>query len=386
MIKLTNVRPVTADGILEATAVYLDGEKIKAVGEKGLSFDVEIDGGGRYLAPGFIDTHVHGGGNADFMDGGVAPMVQAAKAHLAHGTTTIYPTTLSASPADLLQAIDDFKALKENRANEILPNLPGMHFEGPYFAVSQCGAQPPHLITPPIEKDYTEMLARAEGLIKKWSFAPELPGALSFCDDLVKAGVMPCIGHTEATFEDVKAAYEHGAKSLTHFYSSMSTITRRDGYRIAGVVEAGYLLDGLLIEIIADGHHLPRPILQMILKLIDNKRITPVTDAMRGASMPEGPSVLGKDWPCIIEGGVAKMPDRKSFAGSVATADRLLKTLVEIAGLSLPKASAMLSANPARAMGLEGKGILAEGYDADLVLLDNDLSVNSVFVMGKKAL
>ncbi len=385
MIEIKNIRPITDGEIKSPTSLYLCGEKIVALGgREDLTPDTVIDGEGAYLAPGFIDTHVHGGGGSDFMDGGVPPMIAAAKMHLRHGTTTLYPTPLSAEIPALLGAIESFRVLQENTDKEGLPNLAGLHLEGPYFAVSQCGAQPPHLITAPKEADYRKILERGKGLIKKWSFAPELPGALPFCDALVEAGVMPSIGHTDASFREVEAAVRHGARCLTHFYSSMSTITRKDGYRLAGVVEAGYLLDELYVEVIADGHHLPTPLLQMVLKLIDHRRILPVSDAMRGAGMPEGPSLLGRDQPCIIEGGVAKMPDRKSFAGSVATADRLLRTLVKEGGVPLPAATAMLTENPAAAMGLTKKGRLAVGYDADLVLLDTELSVTGVFVRGKK--
>jgi len=202
----------------------------------------------------------------------------------------------------------------------------------------------------------------------------------------VKHGVVPCIGHSDATYEDVLRAYEHGAVCLTHFYSAMSTITRRDGYRIPGVVEAGYLIDGLHLEVIADGSHIPPTLLSMICKLKGMDNILLVTDAMRGADMPVGPSLLGRKGEglaCIIEDGIAKLPDRTAFAGSVATADRLVRTMVQKVGLPLPEAVAMMTFHPAKLLGPTHKGSIDIGYDADLVFFDENIVPKTVMVSGQ---
>ncbi len=381
MLKIKNGKLVR--DWIEPKNIYLEGGTIFAVTEDDLPAERELDAGGLYVSAGFIDTHVHGGGGADFMDGGTDPMRTAAATHLRHGTTSLCPTTCACPHHNLLAFVRHYKTLLPESGKGNLPNFIGLHLEGPFFSPGQVGAQPPEWVYPPRPAEYNEILAEAEGTILKWSYAPELPGSTEFCDTLVRHGILPCIGHTDATYDDVLRAYEHGARCLTHFYSSMSTITRRLGYRIPGVVEAGYLIDGLWAEIIADGSHLPPDLLQMICKLKGTGRMLLVTDAMRGATMPEGPSTLGANRPCIIEDGIAKVPDRSCFAGSVATADRLVRTMVKKAGCDLPTAVRMMTENPATLLGLSHKGKLLPGYDADLVLFDDDIRVQTVIVGGR---
>ena len=379
MIKITNARAVL-DHTVESTNIYIDGGKIACLTAADLPADSVIDAGGRYVAPGFIDTHVHGAGGVEFM-GTPDDYRLAASLHLSHGTTTILPTTMAASFDSLCAAIDSYKAVADEAGTGRLPNMPGMHLEGPYFSPAQAGAQPPEFIYPPRPQEYRELLARAEGGILKWSFAPELEGSAEFCDTLVSNGVFPCIGHTNATYEDVQLAFNHGARCLTHFYSSMSTITRRSGFRVAGVIEMGYLLEEMWVELIADGCHVPSPILEMVLKLKNNGRIMAITDAIGEALLPEGaPPVQPYH---VIEDGVCKMADRTCFAGSICTTDRIVKTLATIGGLDLPSAVRMMTKNPATFLGLRGKGSLLAGYDADLVFFGDDIAVDTVMVGGR---
>ncbi len=383
MLKITNGKIIGKE--ITGGNIYIENGTISAITEDNLPFDHEIDAGGNYVSPGFIDTHVHGGGNADFMDDGIEPMRIAAQTHLKHGTTSICPTTLSCAFDTLKQTVIDYKALTLESGKNGLPNFVGLHMEGPNFALSQAGAQPPSYIYPPKPEEYEEILAMGEGHIAKWSLAPELEGSERFIKALVKHGVVASLGHTEADYETVRRAYESGASCLTHFYSGMSTITRRDGYRILGTVEAGYLIDGLQLEIIADGSHLPPELLKMIIKLAGKDRLMLVTDAMRGADMPEGPSHLGRygeGLPCIIEDGIAKVLDRSCFAGSVATTDRLVRTMVQKAGCTFPEAIAMMCEHPAKLLGLKKKGKLEAGFDADIVIFDDNVNIKNVIVGG----
>lgn len=385
MLKITNGLLVMEDSVAKKN-LYIENGKIVAITTEDLPSDSVYDACGMYVAPGFIDTHVHGGGNADFMDGGLEPMKQVAAAHLRHGTTSICPTTLTSSFSTLKQTVLDYQLLAKGSGVNGMPNFLGLHMEGPYLAPSQAGAQPPQYIYPPKEEEYEELLGLGDGLIRKWTFAPELPGSLKFCDALVRNGVIPCIGHTDATMEQVRLAADHGATCLTHFYSSMSTITRKDGYRIPGVVEAGYLLNDLQLEVIADGSHLPPALLTMIWRFCGRDRMILVTDAMRGADMPEGPSLLGRigeGLPCIVEDGIAKLLDRTAFAGSVATADRLVRTMIQKVGCTVPQAVYMMTRQPAKLLNLTGKGSLEIGFDADIVVFDPDVTVKSVMVNGK---
>jgi len=338
---------------------------------------------GLYLAPGFIDIHCHGGGGNDFMDETPQAMEQAAQFHLRHGATTIFPTTCAGSDANLLRAIENFRHVRKLHNN--MPYMPGLHLEGPYFNKEQAGAQNPAHIRNPAPEHYNRIMEAADGCIRRWSVAPELEGALEMARTLAPRGIVFSIAHSNAVYDEVLAAADAGFTHVTHFYSAMSAITRRQGYRLLGVTESAYLLDRLSVEIIADGLHLPPELLRLIVKCKDNSKICLVSDSMRGAGMNDGPSVLGgidEGIPVIIEDGIAKLPDRTAFAGSVATADRLVRIMVRNAGLSIGQAVNMITKNPARIMGIINKGALETGKDADLVLFDEDIKIKRVFVNG----
>ena len=379
MLRIKNARAVLSDRI-ENTDVYVKDGRIAAITSEELPADEVIDARGRYVAPGFIDTHVHGAGGADFM-GTPDEYRKVGSLHLSHGTTTLLPTTMAASFEAIASAIESYKAVKDEAGKGNLPNMPGMHLEGPYFSIAQAGAQPPEFIYPPRPEEYRELIARGEGAIRKWSFAPEHPGTAEFCDTLVASGIVPSIAHTDGTIEDVELAMAHGTRCLTHFYSSMTTVTRRSGFRVPGVIEAGYLYDDLHVEVIGDGCHLPEHLLKLILKVKTPDRIMLVTDAIAEAFLPEGVELPGSRH--IIEDGVSKMPDRTCFAGSIASSDRIVRTMVKVAGCDIPTAVRMMTKNPAEFMGLAGKGTLAVGYDADLVFFGDDIVVDTVLVGGR---
>lgn len=344
----------------------------------------EVDLHGSYLSPGFVDTHTHGAGGSDFMDGTVQAVVTAAQMHLKHGTTTLCPTSMASSDADLFAFLDCFAEAKALRRH--MPNLPGVHLEGPYFSPAQAGAQPPECMREPYPDHCLRILEHARGNILRWSCAPEVPGVLELGDELKRRGILACIAHTDADLALVEQAMQHGFTHLTHFYSGMSMLKRVNGRRVLGVVEAGYLYDGLTLEIIADGVHLPPELLRLIVKCKPLDKISLVTDSMRAAGMPDGPSVLGSlksGVPVIVEEGVAKMPDRQAFAGSVATADRLVRVMVQQAGVPLADAIQMMTQNPAMLIGIgEKTGSIAAGKAADLVVFDEDITIQRVYVNG----
>ena len=379
MIKIKNGKVIT-DKIIDAN-VYIKDGKIFAVTNEELPFDEEIDAGGLYVSPGFVDTHCHGGGNHDFMDGSVEAAKGAMKAHLKHGTTTMLPTTLSESTEAIMEAIGNVKqAISED---EDLPHVPGVHLEGPYFAPSQAGAQDPRYIVPPVKEDYTKIVETYGNFIKKYAFAPELPGADEFCRYITSKGIIASAGHTECTYDDMQKMSECGLTMVTHLYSAMSTIVRKGGFRILGTIEATYLMDNIYAEVIADGLHVPPELLRFIYKFKGPDKMCLITDSMRGADMPEGMSKIGslkKGQDCIIEDGIAKMPDRSCFAGSVATTDRLVRVFYKKAGVPLEDAVRMASTTPAIAHGFEGIGAIKEGYDADLLFFDDDINIKKVII------
>ena len=379
---IVNGKIILPDGICSGVLV-MDGGTIKGVVDNVPPGSEVIDAEGDYVSPGFIDMHTHGAGGADFMDGTVGAYLTAARTHAMHGTTLLYPTTLTSTDEDLYDSFETYrKAVAENRDGAAFG---GMHLEGPYFSPLFAGAQDPRWLRCPKREEYMEILERCTDLAR-WSFAPELDGASEFAAELMKRGIVASIGHTNATFGECDAAFRAGARLMTHFYSCMSTVSRRNAFRFAGTVEYGYWQDGMDVEIIADGIHVPEDLLKLLLKIKGVGKVSLVTDSMRAAGMPEGKSILGGlagGQEVIVEDGVAKLMDRSAFAGSVATADRLVSTMVKTAGCGISDAVRMLTANPAGVMGvLDRKGTIAPGKDADVVIFDEDINVRRTIING----
>ena len=353
-------------------------------GEVNLQGAEVIDAGGNYIAPGFIDLHTHGAGNHDFMDATMEAYLGAAEMHAKHGTTYLLPTTLTSTNEGLYDTFKLFrKAQKENKKGAILG---GLHLEGPYFAFNQKGAQDPRYLRDPDPKEYMEILEKGGDIIKRWSLAPELPGALEFAKELTKRGIMLSMAHTDATFEETMVAYEYGFRHITHFYSCTASITRRNAFRYAGIVEAGYYHDGIVLEVISDGIHVPQSLMKLLYKVKGAHNLMLCTDSMRAAGMGDGDSILGslKDGQrVLVEDGVAKLPDRTAFAGSVATADRCVRTFRDLAEIPLTEAVRMMTENPARVLGIDDrKGSLIAGKDADIVIFDNNINIKHTIIQG----
>lgn len=385
-IKIINGNIITENEIISHGSILIEEGKIIAV-EKGNiegSDCTEIDATGKYVSPGFIDIHVHGGGGYDFMDESEEAFLNVAKLHAQYGTTSLLATTLTATKEGILNTLDIYN--KVHQAPNEGAQLLGIHLEGPYFSMNQRGAQDPQFIRDPDPMEYMEILERSPH-IKRWSIAPEKKGAIELGKILSKKGIIASMAHTDAIYEEAKEAYENGFSLLTHFYSAMSGVVRKNAQRYAGVIEAGYLHDELDVEIIADGIHLPSPLLKLIYKIKGPDHIALITDAMRGAAMPDGTYKLGNrstGTDVLVEEGVAKLSDKSAFAGSTATANRLIRTMMAMADVSLVNAVKMLSTTPARIMKLNDRiGSIKKGMDADLIIFNNELEINRTISKGK---
>lgn len=346
--------------------------------------DEVIDAQQNYLSAGFVDIHTHGGGGHDFMDGTVEAYLGAAETHAKFGTTSILPTTLTSTTEELMETFAVYKqAVKENAKGA---KFIGLHLEGPYFAYNQRGAQDPKYLRNPKPEEYNRILEASKDIVR-WSLAPELDGAPEFGRVLTQNNILPSIAHSDAIYEEVVEAFNAGYTHITHLYSGMSSITRRNAFRYAGVVEAAYLIDDMTVEVIADGVHLPKSLLQFAYKFKGSDRMALCTDSMRGAGMPDGESILGskeKGQKVIIEDGVAKLLDRSAFAGSVATTDRLVRTMTKLAEVSLVESVKMMTLTPARIMNIDDrKGSIKVGKDADLVIFDEDINIIYTIIDGK---
>ncbi len=387
MTEIINGR-VIRNGRIESDSVYFADGKILSRYEahrRGTP-DRVIDAGGCYVSAGFIDLHVHGGGGYDFLDGTEEAFAGAAAFHAKHGTTAMCPTATSGPFDEMLKMFEAYRTVKEN--NTTGSDFIGMHMEGPYFALSQKGAQDPRFVRDPDPEEYERLLA-ATNDIARWSIAPERDRGYRFARVLSERGIWLSAAHTDADCRQMQEAAEHGYRHMTHFYSCMKGIERINGMRIAGAVEAAYLDDEITVEIIADGMHLPPEVLQLVYKFKGPDRTALITDAMRGAGAPDGTkSVLGSltsGMDVYVDRGVAWLPDGQAFAGSVATTDRLVRTVVS-AGIPLTDAVKMASETPARLLGCTSKGTLDNGKDADILIFDDDIRMQQVFIRGREIL
>ncbi|CAM3903781.1 N-acetylglucosamine-6-phosphate deacetylase [Aquirufa aurantiipilula] len=377
---------ILQDKILDDACVLVENGKIIEVSARDIDIPgaIEINAHGHYISPGFIDIHIHGGGGHDFMDGTVEAFLEIAKTHARYGTTAMLPTTLTSEKEDLILTLEAYQ--KANLLNTEGASFIGLHLEGPYFALSQRGAQDPKYIRNPDPEEYQFILENYD-CIKRWSAAPELPGAIEFGDYVSSKGVLVALAHTDAIYEEVEKAFDHGYSLATHFYSAMSGVTRKNAFRYAGAVEAGYLIDDMDVEIIADGVHLPSALLRLVYKIKGAKKTALITDAMRAAGLATENSILGhkdKGLAVIVEDGVAKLPDRSAFAGSVATTDRLVRTMLQKTDAPLLEIIQMISDVPARIMKIDHqKGSLTKGKDADILIFDQDINIQMTMVNGR---
>ena len=379
MIKIKSDRIIKGGGIFDGF-IAVDGGKIKSVTSKDFPADEFYDLTGKYVSPGFIDIHTHGAGGHPFLDGTADDVIDGCNFMLAHGTTTVLPTVSAAPFKRMKNAVVNIKTAMEDART--LPNIVGAHLEGPYLSKNQCGAQCTDFITPPSERDYKSIIDEYGKYIARWTYAPENDEGGAFCKYVTSRGIIASAGHTDAKYADMKVAMENGCDLVTHLYSCTSTVTRSGGFRSLGVIETAFLSDELFVEIIADGKHLPPELIKMIVKIKGADKVALITDSLEIAGTDIKSGEMGGT-KFLVEDGVCKLYDRSAFAGSVATTDRLVRVVTEECGYDLPTAIKMMCETPAKILGLR-KGVIAEGFDADIVAFDEKINISSVFVGGRK--
>lgn len=386
-----NVRAFITDGTVvtcdeqKKTTVVINNGKIEDCDYRG-----EIPEGAKiisakdmYVAPGIVDVHMHGGGGYDFMDATEEAFSEIANMHSRHGITSIMPSTVACS----LEAFEKLCGLYRKSSGNIKNvNFLGLHLEGPYIAYAMKGAQNPAYIRNPEKKEIDYLLDSFGDIIKMCTAAPEIEGIEYMAKEMRKRNITLSSGHSDGCFADMEKAIEYGFNHITHLYSNTPGVRKINQVVHAGILEAAYYFDELNIELIGDGKHVAKETLRLALKIKGADRINITTDAMRAAGTNVSESYLGEIKPenrVIVEDGVAKLPDRSFFAGSIATGDVMVKWLVNTCGVSLTDAFKMLSSNPAKLAGAgELKGSIEKGKDADIILLDKNLDVKKV-IIGK---
>ena len=387
-IRIENVTRITPTGLVPHSAIDAENGIITAV------YDAPppapdagmlcTDGAGLYAVPGFVDIHLHGGGGVEFMNATPEQIRAGCAAHARHGATTLLPTTLAAPPELTLSMIRAVRAAQQITAE---CTIAGVHLEGPFLSPAQSGAQSPDALALPAPGLWNRLLDEWPEGVRMMGAAPELPGAMALGEALRARGITATIAHAEADYNTCMDAAAHGFTDITHIYSGCSMVHRKNGYRFGGVVEAGLLEDAFTVQVIADGKHLPPELLRLIYKCKGADKISLITDALfaAGSDIPDGATLRqANGMETVLEDGVMKLPDRQAFAGSVATMDRLVRNMVNLANVPLWDAVTMATATPARVAGLAAhKGKLAPGFDADIVLLDAALQVKAVMARGK---
>jgi N-acetylglucosamine-6-phosphate deacetylase len=368
---LANARVVTPTGVLDRGSVAVNGDRIEAVrrGDEAPAGALNLQG--RWLVPGFVDVHVHGGGGASFdeVDQEVARRVVAT--HRAHGTTTML-ASLATGPLD---AMTDAVASLAELVQEGL--IAGVHLEGPFLSQARCGAHDPNLLRPPAAADVDRLLSAGRGTVRMITLAPELDGGLEAVRRVVGAGALAAVGHTDAGYDVTLAAVDAGASIATHIYNAMPSLHHRRPGPVAALLQD----PRVTVELINDGVHLHHAIVTMTLRGCGSERVAFVTDAMAAAGRGDGEYRLARRH-VIVRDGVARLADGDSIAGSTLTAEIALRRAVRL-GVDIVDAVNAAPTTPARLLGLaEATGAVEEGLAADLVVLDADLGVEAVMRRG----
>ena len=372
----TNCRVILADAIRDDLDVVVRAGKIADMCASASQSGEAIDLGGNFLAPGFVDVHVHGANGRDAMEANAEAFRAICDYHASGGTTSLLLTTATAPFPEILLALTQIGKLREE-----IPQIAGAHVEGPFISRDQAGAQNPEFICE-ASSELIGCLLEHRDVIKRITIAPETKGALAAIKEFSAAGIVVSGGHSNAWEEEARAALENGMRSVTHTFNCMSSARRRGTKRVAGLLEFALSEPKICCELIAEEHHVSPALMKLAYCAKGVGGISLVTDATAGAGLAEETTfqLAGKE--CIVKNGACFLADTGTLAGSASRVIDLVRAMIRNAEVPLPDVIAMASVNPARAAGLPAKGEIAIGKDADLVVLSPELEVVQTYVAG----
>jgi N-acetylglucosamine-6-phosphate deacetylase len=369
---LAGARVVTPGGVSDRGWLRYEGERIVAVGggEPPHPADVVLAGGA--VVPGFVDVHVHGGGGASFTGEGADEAARAVDFHRRHGTTTMLASLVTATLPELERQMNVLAGVAARGL------IAGVHLEGPFLARPRCGAHAVELLRPPERGDVDRLLAAGRGAVRMVTLAPELEGGLEAVRRLARAGVLPAVGHTDATYEVARAAVDAGARVATHLFNAMPPAHHREPGPVVALLER----PEVVLELINDGVHLHPAVVRGVVAAAGAQRVALVTDAMAAAGAGDGVYALGPST-VHVRDGVARVSGGTALAGSMLTMDAAFRRAVRDAGVPLDAAARAAATTPAALLGLRDVGALEPGRRADLVVLDDAFAVRAVLHRGR---
>jgi N-acetylglucosamine-6-phosphate deacetylase len=364
MSRTAGVNVIIDDGrILEITTTAIRPEK----------GSVQIDATCLYLCPGLIDIHFHGAVGKDTMDGDLQSLQILSNYCAEHGVTSFYPTTWAASPDDILLAINN---VRENKANLGGAQAMGVHIEGPYINVKHRGAQLQSMIRNPIKEEFLQWFD--SGVVKLITCAPEIPGGMDFVEEAISRDIRISIGHSGATYDQVIEAANLGATQATHLFNGMQGLNHREPATVGGLLAD----ERIYPQVICDGVHVHQAVVKIIINAKAVSKVILITDSIRGAGLPDG-DYDHKGQKFTVKDSIARTPEG-GLSGSTLSLDAAVRNAMRFTEKSIEEIIPMVTSVPAQAMGISRKkGNIEQGYDADLVLVNQAFHVQKTLVNGK---